>query len=227
MPLWASWNRPKFGSSGAPNRAPRRRTGVGGSGQRASKCDRDVQPPAFPSRCEALLYRRSIALGGDRKSDVTTTTSTYPLRRPISIKAEAEKLAAAEGTSLNRFVATAVAEKAAALRTASYFAERRARRLGGVRPAHGPPRQRPAPPRRRNAIEITRHDSVAGGLWRAPTWLRLGPSINRRKHRPFSAFLPRPETCAVRAPVSWPGERARERGLARQPRLAVVGAPKS
>ena len=52
---------------------------------------------------------------------------TYPLRLPVSIKAEAEKLAAAEGASLNQFVATAVAEKVAALRTASYFAERRGR----------------------------------------------------------------------------------------------------
>jgi hypothetical protein len=56
---------------------------------------------------------------------MTTKTSTYPLRLPVSIKAEAEKLAAAEGTSLNQFVATAVAEKVAVLRTASYFAERR------------------------------------------------------------------------------------------------------
>lgn len=56
-----------------------------------------------------------------------TRTSTYPLRLPASIKAEAEKLAAAEGTSLNQFVASAVAEKVAALRTASYFAERRER----------------------------------------------------------------------------------------------------
>lgn len=58
---------------------------------------------------------------------MTTKTSTYPLRLPVSIKAEAEKLAQAEGTSLNQFVASAVAEKVAALRTASYFAERKAR----------------------------------------------------------------------------------------------------
>jgi hypothetical protein len=58
---------------------------------------------------------------------MTTRTSTYPLRLPVSIKSEAEKLAAAEGTSLNQFVASAVAEKVAALRTASYFAERRGR----------------------------------------------------------------------------------------------------
>jgi len=75
-------------------------------------------------------------------------TSTYPLRLPVSIKNEAEKLAAAEGTSLNQFVATAVAERVAALRRASYFAERRGRadweafgrlmsRAGGVPPRAG------------------------------------------------------------------------------------------
>ena len=79
---------------------------------------------------------------------MTTRTSTYPLRLPVSIKAEAEKLARAEGTSLNQFVASAVAEKVAVLRTASYFAERRRRadwaafdrlmgRSGGVPPRPG------------------------------------------------------------------------------------------
>jgi len=58
---------------------------------------------------------------------MTSRTPTYPLRLPASIKNEAERLAAAEGTSLNQFVATAVAEKVAALRTASYFTERRGR----------------------------------------------------------------------------------------------------
>ena len=58
---------------------------------------------------------------------MTTRTATYPLRLPVSIKAEAERLARAEGTSLNQFVASAVAEKVATLRTASYFAERKAR----------------------------------------------------------------------------------------------------
>jgi len=46
---------------------------------------------------------------------MTTRISTYPLRLPVSIKSEADKLA------------TAVAEKVAVLRTASYFAERRGR----------------------------------------------------------------------------------------------------
>ncbi len=56
-----------------------------------------------------------------------TSKSAYALRLPASIKAEAERLAAEEGTSLNQFVATALAEKVSALRTANYFAVRRER----------------------------------------------------------------------------------------------------
>ena len=44
-----------------------------------------------------------------------------------SIKAAVAKLARSEGMSMNRFVATAVAEKLAALNTATYFAERKSR----------------------------------------------------------------------------------------------------
>ncbi len=58
---------------------------------------------------------------------MTTRVSIYPLRLPVSIKTEAERLAAADGTSLNQFVVMAVAEKVAARRTADYFAERRGR----------------------------------------------------------------------------------------------------
>jgi hypothetical protein len=53
--------------------------------------------------------------------------STYKLRLPNSINAEVEKLAKADGISINQFVATAVAEKLAAMNTATYFAERRTR----------------------------------------------------------------------------------------------------
>lgn len=53
-----------------------------------------------------------------------TTLTTYALRLPKSIKAEAEQLSKADGTSLNQFVATAVAEKIAVLKTAAYFEER-------------------------------------------------------------------------------------------------------
>jgi hypothetical protein len=54
-------------------------------------------------------------------------TSNYALRLLTSLKAEAEKVAAAEGTTLNQFINVAVAEKLAALRTAQYFQERGAR----------------------------------------------------------------------------------------------------
>jgi hypothetical protein len=56
-----------------------------------------------------------------------TKSSPYPLRLPASVKAEAERLAAEDGTSLNQFVATAVAEKLAALRTAAFFTGRAGR----------------------------------------------------------------------------------------------------
>jgi len=55
------------------------------------------------------------------------TVATYPLRLPRSVKAAVEKLAKAEGISVNQFVATAVAEKLATMSTAAYFAERRGR----------------------------------------------------------------------------------------------------
>jgi post-segregation antitoxin (ccd killing protein) len=53
--------------------------------------------------------------------------STYPLRLPRSVKAEVERRAKRDGISINQFVATAVAEKLAAMSTGEFFAERRAR----------------------------------------------------------------------------------------------------
>jgi hypothetical protein len=53
-----------------------------------------------------------------------SNASTYPLRLPASVKAAAEKFAKEEGISLNQFVATAVAEKLAAMNSAAFFAER-------------------------------------------------------------------------------------------------------
>jgi hypothetical protein len=58
---------------------------------------------------------------------MSTKGSTYPLRLPASVKAEAERLAAEDGTSLNQFVASAVAEKLAVLRTAAFFTDRTGR----------------------------------------------------------------------------------------------------
>jgi hypothetical protein len=75
-------------------------------------------------------------------------TTTYPLRLPRSIKAAVEKLAREEGISMNQFVATAVAETLAVMKTVAYFSERKGRadleafrrildRKGGVAPREG------------------------------------------------------------------------------------------
>jgi hypothetical protein len=84
-------------------------------------------------------------------------TQTYPLRLPRSLKEAVERLSRDDCTSINQFVATAVAEKVSALQTAKYFAERRARadykafdkimrRRGGNTPREGdelPRRKKP------------------------------------------------------------------------------------
>jgi hypothetical protein len=45
--------------------------------------------------------------------------STHLLRLPLSVKAEVERFAKADGVSINQFVATAVAEKLEAMLTAA------------------------------------------------------------------------------------------------------------
>ena len=57
---------------------------------------------------------------------VKKETSTYPLRLPKSLKEAAAQIAREDGTSINQFVATAVAEKVSAMRTAEFFAARNA-----------------------------------------------------------------------------------------------------
>lgn len=52
------------------------------------------------------------------------TKSNYALRMPASLKAEAERIAAADGTTLNQLINMAVAEKISALNTAAYINER-------------------------------------------------------------------------------------------------------
>ncbi len=54
-------------------------------------------------------------------------TTTYPLRLPRSLKDAVARLSKDDGTSMNQFVATAVAEKVSALQTARYFEDRKAR----------------------------------------------------------------------------------------------------
>ena len=51
-------------------------------------------------------------------------TSTYLLRLPASLKAAVADISKADGTSINQFVTTAIAEKIAAMKTAEFFTER-------------------------------------------------------------------------------------------------------
>jgi hypothetical protein len=52
---------------------------------------------------------------------------TYPLRLPRSVKSAVERQSKEDGTSINEFVSTAVAEKLSALQTAEFFADRKSR----------------------------------------------------------------------------------------------------
>lgn len=52
------------------------------------------------------------------------TKANYSLRLQPSLKAAAERLAQADGTSLNQFINVAVAEKLAALDTETFFKQR-------------------------------------------------------------------------------------------------------
>lgn len=53
-----------------------------------------------------------------------TNATTFALRIPSSLKGEAERLAKADGTSLNQYVTLALAEKVAAQKAAAYFEAR-------------------------------------------------------------------------------------------------------
>ena len=50
--------------------------------------------------------------------------STYPLRLPKSLKDEVARVAERDHTSMNQFIAIAVAEKVSALETEEFFVER-------------------------------------------------------------------------------------------------------
>lgn len=52
------------------------------------------------------------------------TSSNYALRLPASLKRAVEEVAREDGTTLNQFIVSAVAEKLSALKTADYFTER-------------------------------------------------------------------------------------------------------
>ena len=50
--------------------------------------------------------------------------STFPLRMPASLKAAVARISKEDGTSINQFVTTAIAEKISAMKTAEFFAKR-------------------------------------------------------------------------------------------------------
>jgi uncharacterized protein (DUF1778 family) len=59
---------------------------------------------------------------------MTKKVSTFSLRLPVSVTAAVERLAAADGTSMNQFLVMAAAEKLAAIQTAeAHFAAFRGR----------------------------------------------------------------------------------------------------
>ena len=64
--------------------------------------------------------------GSEEDSDMKKQNSTYPLRLPASLKAAVAEISKEDGTSINQFVTTAVAEKVSAMKTAEFFAERSA-----------------------------------------------------------------------------------------------------
>jgi len=55
-----------------------------------------------------------------------TDESSHSLKLPRSVKSAAERLARADGVSLNQFIAAAVAEKVGTLDTVDLFLEQRA-----------------------------------------------------------------------------------------------------
>ena len=57
---------------------------------------------------------------------MTQKTSTFALQLPLSLKTAVERMAAADGTSMNQFLVMAAAEKLSAIETAeAFFANRR------------------------------------------------------------------------------------------------------
>ena len=62
----------------------------------------------------------------DARRKLKKQTNTYPLRLPASLKAAVAEISREDGTSMNQFIATAIAEKISAMKAAEFFATRRA-----------------------------------------------------------------------------------------------------
>ena len=73
----------------------------------------------------SLVAAIAVSPNADNISRATNmATSNYALRLQSCLKTEAEKLAAAEGRTLNQFINVAVAEKIAAFKTLDYLRAR-------------------------------------------------------------------------------------------------------
>jgi hypothetical protein len=109
----------------------------------------NIQFAGFRSGGAIAIWRGIAAAARSHwKDQEMTETKTYPLRLPKSLKNAVERLSKEDGTSMNQFVATAVAEKVSALQTAKFFEDRKARadfkafdkimkRRGGKPPSDG------------------------------------------------------------------------------------------
>jgi hypothetical protein len=86
-----------------------------------------VQRARLRNRAGAVWHPSDDTTLGDGKDRETTEKSTYPLRLPGSLKKAVEKQSEEDGTSINQFVATAVAEQLSTLQVAEFFADRKAR----------------------------------------------------------------------------------------------------
>src|SRR5215813_13991961 len=78
---------------------------------------------AFRTRSASRFSAQALSSGGCNMR----TSSNYALRLPASLKRAVEEIAREDGTTLNQFIVSAVAEKLAALKTADFFAKRAAR----------------------------------------------------------------------------------------------------
>ena len=65
--------------------------------------------------------------GEEEDKIVKKHTVTYTLRLPAPLKVAVAKISKEDGTSINQFVMTAVAEKISAMKTAEFFTSRSAK----------------------------------------------------------------------------------------------------
>lgn len=89
-----------------------------------------VLEAAANGRAEAIATFNARDFAGvvrEAEEDDMRTSSNYALRLPASLKRAVEEVAREDGTTLNQFIVSAVAEKLAALKTADYFVKRAAR----------------------------------------------------------------------------------------------------